>query len=202
MANRNSTPRVALYARVSTKNGQDPETQLLALRKYAQARELEIVETYVDVGQSGAKASRPELDRLMMDARRRKFNIVLVTRLDRLARSLKQLITTLDELRELGISFVSLQEAFDTSTSTGILLFQVVGAIAEFERSLIRERIALGLERARAQGKRIGRPAARLDYDELQALREKGLSYRAIAKRCGVSHPTVMALLNGKKPLS
>ena len=107
-------------------------------------RGLEIVQFYVDVGQSGGKASRPELDRLMMDARRRKFNIVLVARLDRLARSLKQLVMTLDELRELGISFTSLQEGFDTSTSTGILLFQVVGAIAEFERSQLGRLCHLG----------------------------------------------------------
>ena len=200
----NNSKRVALYARVSTKNnGQNPETQLLALRKYAQARELEIVETYVDVGQSGAKVSRPELDRLMMDARRRKFSIVLVTRLDRMARSLRQLVMTLDELRELGISFISLQEAFDTSTSTGILLFQVVGAIAEFERSLIRERIALGLERARAEGKTIGRPlGAVVDAEEIRSLRSEGLSLRAIARQVGISHPTVASILNGKNPSS
>ena len=192
--------KAVVYARVSTR-GQNPENQLLALRKYAEARGLQIVETYVDVGQSGGKASRPELDRLMMDARRRKFNIVLVARLDRLARSLKQLVMTLDELRELGISFVSLQEAFDTSTSTGILLFQVVGAIAEFERSLIRERIALGLERARAEGKTIGRPlGAQVDEQELRRLRSEGLSLRAIARQVGISHPTVAAILNGKNP--
>ena len=192
--------KAVLYVRVSTL-GQHPENQLLALRKYAQARELEIVESYVDVGQSGGKASRPELDRLMMDARRRKFNIVLVARLDRLARSLKQLVMTLDELRELGISFTSLQEGFDTSTSTGILLFQVVGAIAEFERSLIRERIALGLERARAQGKTIGRPlGAQVDEQELRRLRSEGLSLRAIARQVGISHPTVAAILAGKNP--
>ena len=137
----------------------------------------------------------------MMDARRRKFNVVLVARLDRLARSLKQLVMTLDELRELGISFTSLQEGFDTSTSTGILLFQVVGAIAEFERSLIRERIALGLERARAEGKTIGRPlGAEVDEQELRRLRSQGLSLRAIARQVGISHPTVASILNGKNP--
>jgi len=192
--------KAVVYVRVSTR-GKNPENQLLALRRYAQARELEIVESYVDVGQSGGKASRPELDRLMMDARRRKFNIVLVARLDRLARSLKQLVMTLDELRELGISFTSLQEGFDTSTSTGILLFQVVGAIAEFERSLIRERIALGLERARAEGKTIGRPlGAQVDEQELRRLRSQGLSLRAIARQVGISHPTVASILNGKNP--
>ncbi len=202
MANRNSIPslKTALYVRVST-HGQHPENQLLALHKYAEARGLEVLAEYVDVGQSGGKASRPELDRLMMDARRRKFNIVLVARLDRLARSLKQLVMTLDELRELGISFVSLQEAFDTSTSTGILLFQVVGAIAEFERSLIRERIALGLERARAEGKTIGRPlGAKVDEQELRQLHSQGLSLRAIARQVGISHPTVASILNGKNP--
>jgi len=192
--------KAVVYVRVSTR-GKNPENQLLALRRYAQARELEIVESYVDVGQSGGKASRPELDRLMMDARRRKFNIVLVARLDRLARSLKQLVMTLDELRELGISFTSLQEGFDTSTSTGILLFQVVGAIAEFERSLIRERIALGLERARAEGKTIGRPlGAQVDEQELRRLRRQGLSLRAIARQVGISHPTVASILAGKNP--
>ena len=202
MANPNSIPflKTALYVRVSTL-GQHPENQLLALRKYAEARGLEVLTEYVDVGQSGGKASRPALDRLMMDARRRKFNIVLVARLDRLARSLKQLVMTLDELRELDIAFVSLQEAFDTSTSTGILLFQVVGAIAEFERSLIRERIALGLERARAQGKTIGRPlGAVVDAEEIQSLRSQGLSLRAIARQVGISHPTVASILNGKNP--
>ena len=190
--------KTVVYARVSTR-GQNPENQLLALRKYAEARGLEIVDSYVDVGQSGGKASRPERDRLMMDARRRKFTVVLVARLDRLARSLKQLVMTLDELRELGIAFVSLQEAFDTSTSTGILLFQVVGAIAEFERSLIRERIALGLERARAEGKTIGRPlGAQVDEQELRRLRSQGLNLRAIARQVGISHPTVAVILNGK----
>jgi len=187
--------KIAIYARVSTSNGQNPETQILALQKYAQARELEIVQTYVDAGYSGAKASRPELTRLMMDARRRKFNIVLVTRLDRLARSLKQLVMTLDELRELGISFVSLQEAFDTSTSTGILLFQVVGAIAEFERSLIKERIALGLERARAEGKKLGRPKVKTNADQLLSLCQAGLSSRQIAKQLDLSPSTVLRRL-------
>ncbi len=202
MATPNSIPslKTALYVRVST-HGQHPENQLLALRKYAEARGLEVLAEYVDVGQSGGKTSRPELNRLMMDARRRKFNIVLVARLDRLARSLKQLVMTLDELRELGISFTSLQEGFDTSTSTGILLFQVVGAIAEFERSLIRERIALGLERAREQGKTIGRPlGAVVDTEEIHSLRSQGLSLRAIAKQVGISHPTVASILNGKNP--
>ena len=203
MANRNSTLRVALYARISTKNnGQDPETQLMALRDYAKARKLEVFSEYTDVGISGSKDSRPALNQLMADARKRRFDAVLVARFDRFARSTRHLVLALEEFNALGVDFISLSESVDTSTPMGKMVYTVIAAVAELERSLIRERVVMGLQRAAAQGKRIGRPAARLDYDELQALREKGLSYRAIAKRCGVSHPTVMALLNGKKPLS
>jgi len=203
MANRNSTPRVALYARVSTKNhAQDPETQLLALREYAQARKFEVFGEYVDVGISGGKDSRPALNRLMDDAKRRRFDAVLVARFDRFARSTRHLVRALEEFNALGVDFISLNESIDTSTPMGKMVFTVIAAVAELERSIIRERVVMGLQRAKAQGKRIGRPAARLDAGELQRLREEGLSYRAIAKRCGVSHPTVMALLNGKKPLS
>ena len=194
--------RVALYARVSTKNSQDPETQLLALRDYAQARRLEVFSEYVDVGISGSKDSRPALNQLMEGARKRRFDAVLVARFDRFARSTRHLVLALEEFNALGVDFISLSESVDTSTPMGKMVYVVIAAVAELERSLIRERVVMGLQRAAAQGKRIGRPAARLDYDELQALREKGLSYRAIAKQCGVSHPTVMALLNGKKPLS
>ena len=194
--------RVALYARVSTKNSQDPETQLLALREYAKARGLEVFAEYVDVGISGGKDSRPALNKLMADAKRRRFDAVLVARFDRFARSTRHLVLALEEFNALGVDFISLSESVDTSTPMGKMVYTVIAAVAELERSLIRERVVMGLQRAAAQGKRIGRPAARLDYDELQALREKGLSYRAIAKQCGVSHPTVMALLNGKKPLS
>ena len=203
MANRNSTPRVALYARVSTKNhAQDPETQLLALREYAKARELEVFAEYVDVGISGGKDSRPALNRLMDDAKRRRFDAVLVARFDRFARSTRHLVRALEEFNALGVDFIRLSESIDTSTPMGKMVFTVIAAVAELERSIIRERVVMGLQRAKAQGKAVGRPAVRLDAGELQALREKGLSYRAIAKQCGVSHPTIMALLNGKKPLS
>ncbi len=177
MANRNSTPRVALYARVSTKNGQDPETQLLALREYAKARRLEVFAEYVDVGISGSKEKRPSLNRLMKDARKRRFDAVLVARFDRFARSTRHLVLALEEFNALGVDFISLSESIDTSTPMGKMVFTVIAAVAELERSIIRERVIMGLQRAVAQGKRIGRPAARLDYDELQALRAKGLSY-------------------------
>ena len=191
--------RVALYARVSTKNnGQDPETQLLALREYASARGFEVFDEYVDVGISGAKETRPALDRLMDDARKRRFDTVLVARFDRFARSTRHLVLALEEFNALGVDFISLSESIDTSTPMGKMVFVIISAVAELERSLIRERVVMGLQRAKAQGKRIGRPAIQLDSKELRALREEGLSFRVIAKRCGVSHPTVMTLLNGK----
>ena len=151
--------RVALYARVSTKNnGQNPETQLVALREYARNRGLEISEEYVDVGVSGSKDRRPALDRMMKDARARKIDAVLVTRFDRFARSTRHLVTALEEFQALGVDFVSLGESINTSTPVGKMIFTVLGAVAELERSLIKERIALGLDHARKEGKPHGRP--------------------------------------------
>ena len=200
MANRNSTPaRVAIYARVSTKNnGQDPETQLMALREYAKARQLEIFAEYVDVRISGSKQDRPALNSLMADARKRRFDTVLVARFDRFARSTRHLVLALEEFNALGVDFISLSESIDTSTPMGKMVFTVIAAVAELERSLIRERVVMGLQRAKAQGKPIGRPAIQLDSEEMQALKDKGLSYRAIARQLGVSHPTILAALNGK----
>ena len=191
--------RVALYARVSTKNnGQDPETQLLALREYASARRFEVFDEYVDVGISGAKETRPALDRLMDHARKRRFDAVLVARFDRFARSTRHLVLALEEFNALGVDFISLSESIDTSTPMGKMVFTVIAAVAELERSLIRERVAMGLQRAKAQGQRIGRPAIQLDSEEMQDLRDGGLSYRAIARQLGCSHPTVLAAFNGK----
>ena len=195
MANRNSTPRVALYARVSTKNhAQDPETQLLALREYAKARGLEVFGEYVDVGISGSKDSRPALNQLMEDARKRRFDAVLVARFDRFARSTRHLVLALEEFNALGVDFISLSESVDTSTPMGKMVYTVIAAVAELERSLIRERVVMGLQRAKAQGKRLGRPAAKIDPAEVHMLREQGMSFRAIARQLGVSHPTVMSL--------
>ncbi len=195
--------RVALYARVSTKNnGQDPETQLMALREYAQARKFEIFSEFVDIGISGSKEKRPALDRLMDDARKRRFDAVLVARFDRFARSTRHLVLALEEFNALGVDFISLSESIDTSTPMGKMVFVVISAVAELERSLIRERVIMGLQRAKAQGKKIGRPSAHLDSKDMQTLRDAGLSYRAIARRLGVSHPTILAAFNGgRKPL-
>ncbi len=195
MANRNSTLRVALYARVSTKNnGQDPETQLMALRDYAQARKLEVFSEYSDVGISGSKDSRPALNRLMADARKRRFDTVLVARFDRFARSTRHLVLALEEFNALGVDFISLSESVDTSTPMGKMVYTVIAAVAELERSLICERVVMGLQRAKAQGKRLGLTAAKIYPAEVHRLREQGMSFRAIARQLGVSHPTVMAL--------
>ncbi len=180
--------RVALYARVSTKNnGQDPETQLIALREYASHRGFEIIDEYVDVGISGAKDRRPELDRLMRDARRRKIDAVLVARFDRFARSTKHLVLALEEFQSLGIDFVSLNESVDTSTPMGKMIYTVIGAVAELERSLIRERVMMGLDRARRQGKKLGRPRTLVDRERVSSLRAAGYSFRQVAAELRIS---------------
>lgn len=183
--------RVALYARVSTHNGQDPGMQLREMREYTQRREWVIASEYIDAGVSGAKDSRPELNRLMTDAKRRHFDAVLVWKLDRFGRSLKHLVNALAEFEALGIAFVSLKDNLDLSTPSGRLMFQIIGAMAEFERSLIQERVRSGLKNARAKGKRLGRPTVQIDSAEIAHLRNEGLSMAAIAQQLGVSVGTV-----------
>jgi putative DNA-invertase from lambdoid prophage Rac len=149
--------RAALYGRVSTAD-QHPENQLAELRQYAAARGWTVTREYVDEGISGAKDRRPALDELLRDARRRKFDVIAVARLDRLGRSLKHLVVLLDELAALGVAFVSINEAIDATTPGGKLQMHLLAAMAEYERELIRERVRSGLARVRAQGKRLGRP--------------------------------------------
>ncbi len=152
--------RCALYARVSTSNGQqDPEMQLSELREYAARRELVVIAEYVD-HVSGSKDFRPSLNRLMTDAHSRKFDAVLVWKIDRWGRSLKHLVTSLADLEAYGVAFVSLRDSLDLGTPSGRLMMQLLGAMAEFERSLIQERVKAGLRNARAKGKRLGRPQA------------------------------------------
>ena len=190
------TKRVALYARVSTKNnGQHPETQLIALREYAQHRGFHVAGEYVDIGISGAKDRRPELDRLMTDARRRRFDVVLVARFDRFARSTKHLVLALEEFSALGIDFVSLNESIDTSTAMGRMVFTVIAAVAELERAIIHERIQAGVERARRQGKRFGRPGVVVDREKVARLKADGRSIKSIAKECGIARSTVRGIL-------
>ncbi len=181
---------VALYARVST-DGQDPEVQLVALRSHVANRGWTIVDEYVDKGYSGAKERRPALDRLLDNAWAGKFQLVLVWRFDRFARSVKHLITALERFRSLNIGFVSLQEQFDTSTPIGQAMFTIIGAMAQLERDIIRERVKAGLERARTRGVRLGRPTAQADPEQIAFLRREGLSLHQIARHLHCSRSTI-----------
>lgn len=183
---------------MSTKqHGQDVETQLGALREWAKGRGLRIVDTYADRGWSGAKEKRPELDRLMRDARTGRFEVVAVARFDRFARSVKHLLTALDEFSALGIHFASLGEQIDTSTAAGRMVYTVLGAVAELERELIRERVRLGIARARRQGKRLGRrPSVMIDEKAVaQAAKRKGATIAGVARTYGIARSTVRAIV-------
>ena len=177
----------ALYARVSTLD-QEPENQLAELRRYVDARSWPAAE-YVDHGVSGAKDRRPALDRLLRDARRRRFDVLVCWRLDRLGRSLKHLVTLLDELQALGVGFVSLGEGIDLSTPAGKLQLHILAALAEFERARIAERVRAGLARARRQGTTLGRPVATIPTDRVAAV--AGMSVKAGAALLGVSSSTL-----------
>ena len=146
-----------------------------------------IYQEYVDRGVSGIKENRPALDRLMKDARKRKFDILLVWKFDRFARSTKHLVTALEELEGLGIDFCSYEDSIDTSTNHGKLVFTIMGAIAEFERSLIRERVLASVRRAKENGIRLGRPPLEVDIDKMKELALNGNSIREIAKEMGIS---------------
>jgi DNA invertase Pin-like site-specific DNA recombinase len=179
--------RVAVYARVSTTNhGQDVSMQIWELRQFAEARGWQIVGEYVDSGVSGTKDSRPELNRLMADAHKRRLDVVCVWRFDRFARSVSHLLRALETFKALGIDFVSYSEQMDTSTPAGKMVFTVLGAVAELERSLIVERVKAGLRNARAKGKRIGRPRADLDAVQITRLRASNVSWREIGCQLGV----------------
>jgi DNA invertase Pin-like site-specific DNA recombinase len=190
--------KAAIYARVSTVyNGQSPEMQLRDLRDYCRSRGWETAGEYVDIGQSGAKDSRPELNRLMSDAHERKFDVVLTWKLDRFGRSLRHLVNALAELEARGVAFVSLKDNVDLSTPSGRLMFQIIGAMAEFERSLITERVRAGLRNAKAKGRLLGRPPVTLDVGRVIRMRAKGASYRSIASELGVSVGKVHAATRG-----
>ena len=188
--------RAAVYARVSTNYGQDPTVQTRELEEYCQRRGWKVARQYVDVGISGAKEKRPQLDRLIADAHRRKFDAVIVWKFDRFARSVSHLLRALETFKALGIEFVSLSEQVDTSTPTGKMVFTVLGAVAELERSLIAERVKAGMRNARAKGKSIGRPP--LTYLSLEArkaiakaYRQRKGSLRHLAAQYGTSVGTV-----------
>ena len=179
--------RTALYARVS-RNDQDTTNQLIDLRAYAKNRDWTFGE-YVDEGVSGARESRPELNRLLRDVKARRVDRVVCWSLDRVGRNLKHLVTLLDDLHALGVSFVSLKEGIDWSTPSGRLQAQLLACIAEFERARLRERVVAGLARARMEGRRIGRPPRRISRWELAQTEHLGV--RAAAQELKTS-PSVV----------
>jgi DNA invertase Pin-like site-specific DNA recombinase len=188
--------RVGLYARVSTTD-QTPENQLAVLRSFADARGWAVTE-FVDHGISGARTSRPALDALLAAARARRLDVVLTTKLDRLARSTRHLVGLAAELDALGVDLVVTDQAIDTTTPAGRLLFHVLAAIAEFERDLIRERVIAGIRRAQAQGRHVGRPTKyRIDLKAAQELLAGGASLRGVARRLGAHPSAVRRALTG-----
>jgi len=189
-----SVRRAALYARVSTQD-QSPDNQLGPLRGFAEARGWQARE-YIDPGVSGAKERRPALDALLAAARKRQVDVVVCVKLDRLARSVRHLVALAKELEALGVDLVVLDQAIDTTTPSGRLLFHVLAAIAEFERDLIRDRVIAGIRRAKAQGRRLGRPRKySVDPSRVRELRRRGLSLRAVARVLGVHHTAVNRIL-------
>ena len=192
--------RAVIYTRVSTVD-QNLETQLLDLRQMASQRGLEIVQEYSDKI-SGVKAKRPGLDQLMTDARRGKFDVVLVWASDRVARSVRHFLEVLDELNRLGIEYVSLRENIDTGGALGRAVIVIVAAIAELERSLIVERVRAGMRRAKLDGTHIGRNPLILDHEAIQRERCQGQSIRQIAKGHRISTATVQRVLHRYAPTS
>jgi len=190
--------RAAVYVRVSTVD-QHPETQLHDLRQFAVQRGFQIVQEYTDHGFSGTKARRPALDQLMEDARRRKFDVLMVWSIDRLARSTKHLLQTLDELNGLGIQFLSQREAIDTEGPLGRAIVVIVSAMAELERCVIIERVRAGMRRAKLEGRRIGRAPLNVNRVVLLRDRERGLSLNQLAKAHGISKASVCRVLREEK---
>ena len=191
--------RAVLYMRVSTVD-QHPETQLHDLRGLAAQRGFEIVNEYTD-RISGAKAKRPGLDQLLKDARRGKFDILLVWGFDRIARSVRHFLEVLDELNHLHIEFISFRENVDTSGPLGRAMIVIIGAIAELERNLIIERVRAGIRRARLEGRRIGREPLQVDRAALLRDRARGLSLTQLAKTYRISRSSVCRVLREAKPV-
>ena len=186
--------RAVIYSRVSTLD-QNPQMQLLDLQQLASQRGFEIIDTYVDHGYSGVRVKRPALDRMLADARRGRFDVLLVWSCDRVARSTRHLLDVLDELNRLNIQFVSFREALDTSGPLGRAITIIIGAIAELERSLIIERVRAGMRRAKLEGRHIGRNPLVLDQAGILRDRAQGMSLRQIGKTHRISTATVTRVL-------
>jgi DNA invertase Pin-like site-specific DNA recombinase len=195
--------RAALYARISTINaGQDPGMQVAELKEYCRHRGWKVAGEYIDKGISGAIDSRPELNRLMEDAHRRKFSAVAVWKFDRFARSVSHLLRALETFRALGIEFISLSEQVDTTTPMGKMIFTVLGSVGELERSLCVERVKCGMKNARAKGKLIGRPPlrkfSRMEMEQIQSARKKRESIRQLAIQHQTTQYTIGRILTGQ----
>lgn len=190
----NKIVRVGLYARVSTSDkGQDPALQLTPLTEYCKQRGWQITQQYVDVGVSGIKSKRPELDRLLDDARKRRIDVVCVWKLDRFGRSIQHLINTLEELQGLGVSFVSYMESLDFTSATGKLMFNILASFSQFERDIIAERVRAGMANAKRKGIKIGRRAtsAVALAKIIEAHEVEKLSVRQIVEKTSVPRATV-----------
>jgi DNA invertase Pin-like site-specific DNA recombinase len=192
--------KAGIYTRVSTEN-QSVDMQLSDLRSFAKQKGFNVYKEYCDIGISGSQDSRPQLDKLMDDARKKKIDIVLVWKFDRFARSTRYLINALHEFNHLGIHFISFTENIDTSSPMGKVLFTIISAMAEFERDLIRERVKAGLNMAKQKGIRLGRPSLLTEElkETIGSLREGGKSIRTIAKQVGVSPSLVHKTLSNSK---
>lgn len=184
--------RVCIYARVSTKQDQSTQMQLTELNKFVESKGWNIVHIYEDQ-KTGTNVNREGLQAMLRDAKLKKFDAVLVYKMDRFARSLKDLINMLQELNDCGVQFVSLKDNLDLTTSAGRLMMGILGAFSEFEASLIRERVRSGMANAKTKGVRLGRPSK--EHAEIKALRAKGLTHRAIAEALGISKGSVQNAL-------
>ena len=189
------TKKAAIYCRVSTSD-QKTDMQLMDLRKYAKDRGMSIHQEYVDNGISGSIKKRPALDKLMADAKKKRFDLVVVWRFDRFARSSRHLVEALHTFRHLGIDFISFNENIDTSSPLGEAIFTIISAMSQLERDIIRERVKAGLKTARNKGKTLGRPKLSVDINKIKEMQNNGDSVRDIARRMNVSTATVSRLLN------
>jgi DNA invertase Pin-like site-specific DNA recombinase len=189
--------RVSIYARVSTRE-QNPETQILDLRSFANARSFTIVNEYVDYA-SGGRSDRTNYQKLLDDVKKRRTDAVLVWKFDRFARSTKELINALEEFNALGVDFISYKENVDTTTPAGKILFTMISAFAEFEREIIRERVRAGMDKAKAKGKKLGRPRIPL-YKVNMALdmRGKGIDYKTVIRKLGISKSGFYQIISKK----
>src|SRR5437870_2605682 len=191
------TKRVAVYARVST-GDQSCEPQLRDVREYVAARGWQ-AEEYTDIGVSGARQRRPGLDRLLAAVKARRVDVVVVAAFDRMGRSVRHLVETLDLFRHLGVEFISLREQIDTGSPLGQAVFTIIAAIAQLERSLIAERVRAGLRRARAEGKRLGRPPLQVDRGRVESVMRRKLPVRAAAKELGISPSSYLRLVRAQE---